>query len=122
MERLWKSIKYEQVCLRPYKTVGAGRSEIGRYLAHLQQPASDLNDGVVGSKRILLPVVCYANRQPYRTGLNLIAKNDRFRAMIQTAKAHGLAPACVAFSSAHPVGRTALPLLSSLICPRHLMY
>jgi len=32
VERLWKSIKYEEVYLRAYETVGAARSGIGRYL------------------------------------------------------------------------------------------
>jgi putative transposase len=33
VERLWKSIKYEEVYLRAYETVSAARSGIGRYLA-----------------------------------------------------------------------------------------
>jgi len=32
VERLWKSIKYEEVYLRAYDTVSAARSGIGRYL------------------------------------------------------------------------------------------
>ena len=32
VERLWKSIKYEEVYLRAYETVSAARSSIGRYL------------------------------------------------------------------------------------------
>ncbi len=32
VERLWRSIKYEEVYLRAYETVSAARSEIGRYL------------------------------------------------------------------------------------------
>ena len=32
VERLWKSIKYEEVYLRAYETVSAARSGIGRYL------------------------------------------------------------------------------------------
>ncbi len=32
VERLWKSIKYEEVYLHAYETVSAARSAIGRYL------------------------------------------------------------------------------------------
>ena len=32
VERLWRSIKYEEVYLRAYETVGEARSSIGRYL------------------------------------------------------------------------------------------
>ena len=33
VERLWKSVKYEEVYLRPYDTVGEARASLGRYLA-----------------------------------------------------------------------------------------
>jgi putative transposase len=33
VERLWKSVKYEEVYLRAYETVGEARSSIARYLA-----------------------------------------------------------------------------------------
>jgi len=32
VERLWRSVKYEEVYLRVYETVGEARSSIGRYL------------------------------------------------------------------------------------------
>lgn len=32
VERLWKSVKHEEVYLRAYETVGEARSSIGRYL------------------------------------------------------------------------------------------
>ena len=32
VERLWRSIKYEEVYLRAYDTVSEARSSIGRYL------------------------------------------------------------------------------------------
>jgi len=32
VERLWKSVKYEEVYLRAYETVGEARNSIGRYL------------------------------------------------------------------------------------------
>jgi hypothetical protein len=32
IERLWRSVKYEEVYLRAYKTVGEARNSIGRYL------------------------------------------------------------------------------------------
>jgi putative transposase len=33
VERLWRSIKYEEIYLRAYDTVGEARASIGRYLA-----------------------------------------------------------------------------------------
>jgi len=32
VERLWKSIKYEEVCLHAYDTVGAAHQGLERYL------------------------------------------------------------------------------------------
>lgn len=47
VERLWKSIKYEEVYLRAYETMSAARSEIGRYLGfyNSRRPHSAL-DGI----------------------------------------------------------------------------
>jgi len=33
VERLWRSVKYEEVYLRAYESVGDARASIGRYLA-----------------------------------------------------------------------------------------
>ena len=33
VERLWRSIKYEEIYLRAYDSVGEARGSIGRYLA-----------------------------------------------------------------------------------------
>ncbi|MBR1140741.1 MULTISPECIES: IS3 family transposase [Bradyrhizobium] len=46
VERLWKSIKYEEVYLRAYETVGEARSSIGRYLDFYngRRPHSSLDD------------------------------------------------------------------------------
>jgi putative transposase len=46
VERLWKSVKYEEVYLRAYETVGEARSSIGRYLDFYngQRPHSSLDD------------------------------------------------------------------------------
>jgi putative transposase len=45
VERLWKSIKYEEVYLRAYETVSAAKSGIGRYLAfyNSRRPHSTLD-------------------------------------------------------------------------------
>jgi putative transposase len=37
VERLWKSIKYEEVYLHAYETVSAARSGIGRYIEFYNQ-------------------------------------------------------------------------------------
>ncbi|KRB79552.1 integrase [Noviherbaspirillum sp. Root189] len=45
VERLWKSIKYEEVYLHAYDTVSAARSGIGRYLEfyNIRRPHSALD-------------------------------------------------------------------------------
>ena len=45
VERLWRSIKYEEVYLRAYNTVGEARASIGRYLTFYngQRPHSSLD-------------------------------------------------------------------------------
>src|SRR3954471_23350345 len=45
VERLWRSIKYEEVYLRAYDTVSEGRASIGRYLAFYngRRPPSSLD-------------------------------------------------------------------------------
>src|ERR1700704_6023051 len=46
VERLWKSVKYEEVYLRAYETVGEARHSIGRYLDFYngRRPHSSLDD------------------------------------------------------------------------------
>jgi putative transposase len=45
VERLWRSVKYEEVYLRAYGSVGDARSSIGRYLAfyNTKRPHSSLD-------------------------------------------------------------------------------
>ena len=45
VERLWRSVKYEEVYLRAYDTVGEARASIGRYLAFYngRRPQSSLD-------------------------------------------------------------------------------
>ena len=51
VERLWRSIKYEEVYLRAYDTVSEARASIGRYFA-FYNPASEHPSGyVIGAKR-----------------------------------------------------------------------
>ena len=42
VERLWRSVKYEEVYLRAYDSVGEARASIGRYLGLLQCKATTL--------------------------------------------------------------------------------
>lgn len=46
VERLWRSVKYEEVYLRAYETVGEARHSIGRYLCfyNARRPISSLDD------------------------------------------------------------------------------
>jgi putative transposase len=45
VERLWRSVKYEEIYLRAYDTVGEARASIGRYLAFYngRRPHSSLD-------------------------------------------------------------------------------
>jgi putative transposase len=38
VERLWRSVKYEEVYLRAYDSVSEARASIGRYLAFYTEP------------------------------------------------------------------------------------
>ncbi|MBR1274270.1 IS3 family transposase [Bradyrhizobium sp. AUGA SZCCT0283] len=60
VERLWRSVKYEEVYLRAYESVGEARSSIGRYLEFYngRRPHSSL-DGAT-------PDQAYFNQPPFR--------------------------------------------------------
>jgi putative transposase len=57
VERLWRSVKYEEVYLRAYDSVGDARSSIGRYLDFYNQrrPHSSL-DGMTPDKAYFEPL------------------------------------------------------------------
>ena len=42
VERLWRSVKYEEVYLRAYDSVSEARASIGRYLDFYNRPATTL--------------------------------------------------------------------------------
>jgi putative transposase len=50
VERLWRSVKYEEVYLRAYESVGEERNSIGRYL-EFYNPASEHPSGYVIDKK-----------------------------------------------------------------------
>ena len=60
VERLWKSIKYEEVYLRAYDNVGEARASIGRYLDFYngRRPHQSLDDAT--------PDQAYFNQPPFR--------------------------------------------------------
>jgi putative transposase len=60
VERLWRSVKYEEVYLRAYETVGEARHSIGRYLEFYNErrPHSSLDD--------MTPDQAYFNLPPLR--------------------------------------------------------
>ena len=66
VERLWRSIKYEEVYLRAYETVGEARSSIGRYLDFYNErrPHSSLDDRT--------PNQAYFDLPPLRAALAFI--------------------------------------------------
>ena len=45
VERLWRTIKYEEVCLRAYESVSAARESLGRYISfyNIRRPHSSLD-------------------------------------------------------------------------------
>lgn len=57
VERLWRSIKYEEVYLRAYDSVGEARSSIGRYLDfyNSRRPHSSL-DGSTPDQAYFAPL------------------------------------------------------------------
>ena len=57
VERLWRTIKYEEVYLRAYESVPAARESLGRYLAfyNSRRPHSSL-DGQTPDQAYLKPV------------------------------------------------------------------
>ena len=46
MERLWRTVKYEEVCLRGYGNATEGRRELERLLQVLQQPEAPPGPGL----------------------------------------------------------------------------
>ncbi len=60
VERLWRSVKYEEVYLRAYETVGEARNSIGRYLDfyNRHRPHSSLDGST--------PDQAYCNPLPLR--------------------------------------------------------
>ena len=59
VERLWRSVKYEEIYLRAYDTVSTARASIGRYLAFYngRRPHSSLERRT--------PDQAYFNRLPH---------------------------------------------------------
>jgi putative transposase len=60
VERLWRSVKYEEVYLRAYESVGEARNSIGRYLDFYngRRPHQSLDDAT--------PDQAYFNQSPFR--------------------------------------------------------
>lgn len=56
VERLWRSVKHEEVCLRAYDSVTAARKGLARYLAfyNTRRPHSSL-DGQSPDQAYLIP-------------------------------------------------------------------
>lgn len=52
VERLWRSVKYEEVYLRAYDSVGEARSSIGRYFSFYKAASQHPSDYVIEEKRV----------------------------------------------------------------------
>ena len=57
VERLWRSVKYEEVYLRAYDSVGEARASIGRYLDFYngRRPHASL-DGITPDQAYFMPL------------------------------------------------------------------
>src|SRR5260221_3466351 len=57
VERLWRSVKYEEVYLRAYESVGEARNSIGRYLDfyNRRRPHSSLDGSTPDQAYLELP-------------------------------------------------------------------
>ncbi|MEK4031633.1 IS3 family transposase [Methylocystis sp. IM3] len=55
VERLWRSVKYEEVYLRAYDTVSEARASIGRYLAFYNRALEHPSLYVIEGKRLCWP-------------------------------------------------------------------
>ena len=54
VERLWRSVKYEEVYLRAYESVSEARNSIGRYLDFYNRASEHPSVYVIEEKRVLL--------------------------------------------------------------------
>jgi putative transposase len=52
VERLWRSVKYEEVYLRAYDTVSEARTSIGRYLDFYNRASEHPSVYVIEEKRL----------------------------------------------------------------------
>jgi putative transposase len=52
VERLWRSIKYEEVYLRAYDTVSDARASIGRYLVFYNRASQHPSGYVIEENRL----------------------------------------------------------------------
>ena len=52
VERLWRSIKYEEVYLRAYDSVAEARASIGRYLTFYNPASQHPSVYVIDGKRV----------------------------------------------------------------------
>ena len=75
VERLWRSVKYEEVYLRAYDSVSEARASIGRYLDFYngRRPHSSL-DGITPDQRT--STRCRSARRPNRQALHLSTRKD----------------------------------------------
>jgi len=71
VERLWRSVKYEEVYLRAYDTTSEARASIGRYLDfyNRRRPHSSLDGGTPDHAYFSsLPIRMAARRSTFRRG------------------------------------------------------
>ena len=76
VERLWRSVKYEEVYLKAYENVPEARAEIGRYLTfyNIKRPHSSL-DGHPPIR--LTSIVCRQSRSQHKRGRNPLIEQTK---------------------------------------------
>ena len=96
VERLWRSVKYEEVYLRAYETVGEARHSIGRYLDFYngRRPHSSLDDMHPGSSLLQPAATPHGGLTPAEAPL--IDAENLFR---QPGPAHSVSIGILAISA-----------------------
>jgi transposase InsO family protein len=76
VERLWKSVKYEEVYLRAYETVSHARASIGRYLEFYNGRRPHSNLGPKTGPRLLQSIASRSGLNPAANPLTRMCPHE----------------------------------------------
>ena len=79
VERLWRTIKYEEVYLRAYASVSEARASLGRYLAFYNSRRPHSNRRENPRSGLLHPAVAGSGRSIIRAGIHLRNARNLFK-------------------------------------------